>query len=211
MARPARVSPDRILDAAAREFACRGFAGATVDRIARRARVNKAMLYYHFGSKRALYRALLRRMFTLAGDRLQVIGATPRQPAEKLDAAIAAVAELIRDHASFPAIMLREVADGGAHLDAETLAALSRVPQALAGIIQEGISQGAFRPINPAFAHFSLLVPVVFFLANSAIRNEITDLNLMNMSTATSGDFVRYMQDAARRALTRDVPSERPR
>ena len=61
MARPGRVSPDRILAAAAAlEFAARGFAGARVDRIARRARVNKAMLYYHFGSKQRLYRALLR-------------------------------------------------------------------------------------------------------------------------------------------------------
>ena len=44
MSRPARVSPDRILAAAALEFAERGYAGARVDRIARRARVNKAML-----------------------------------------------------------------------------------------------------------------------------------------------------------------------
>ena len=50
MSRPARVSPDAILAAAALEFAERGFAGARVDRIARRARVNKAMLYYHFKS-----------------------------------------------------------------------------------------------------------------------------------------------------------------
>jgi AcrR family transcriptional regulator len=58
MARPARVSPDRILAAAAAEFAERGFAGARVDRIARRARVNKAMIYYHFASKQRLYRVL---------------------------------------------------------------------------------------------------------------------------------------------------------
>ena len=69
MARPARVSPEQILDAAAREFAERGYAGARVDRIARRAAVNKAMLYYHFASKRQLYRTLLRRMFARAADR----------------------------------------------------------------------------------------------------------------------------------------------
>ena len=51
MGRPAKVSPERILVAAAAEFASRGYAGARVDRIARRARVNKAMLYYHFSNK----------------------------------------------------------------------------------------------------------------------------------------------------------------
>src|SRR5688572_6751110 len=120
MARPARVSPDRILAAAAVEFATRGYAGARVDRIARRARVNKAMLYYHFGSKQALYRALLRRTFSEAGARLAAIAAADQPPDAKLDRAIAAVAAFVQEHEFFPAIMLREVAEGGAHLDART-------------------------------------------------------------------------------------------
>ena len=48
------TSRQRLLTAAAAEFAARGFAGASVDRIARAARVNKAMIYYHFRSKAAL-------------------------------------------------------------------------------------------------------------------------------------------------------------
>ena len=82
MPRPARVSPDRILAAAAVEFAARGFGGARVDRIARRARVNKAMLYYHFKSKQGLYRALLRRTFSLAAARFQAIAASDAPPAD---------------------------------------------------------------------------------------------------------------------------------
>ena len=46
----------KILAAAREEFAQHGRAGARVDRIARRAGVNKAMLYYHFQSKENLYR-----------------------------------------------------------------------------------------------------------------------------------------------------------
>src|SRR5437899_3443632 len=124
MPRPARVSPDRILAAAALEFAERGFGGARVDRIARRARVNKAMLYYHFRSKQGLYRALLRRTFTRAAARMQAIAAADAPPAEKIDRVLAGVAELIRDQQLFPAIMLRQVAEGGAHLDRDTLVAL---------------------------------------------------------------------------------------
>src|SRR5882757_17176 len=117
MGRPATVSPARILAAAALEFAARGFAGARVDRIARRARVNKAMIYYHFRSKQELYRALLRQTFTMAADRFQAIGAGEGSPADKVDRVVAGMAALIRDHQFVPAIMLREVAEGGAHLD----------------------------------------------------------------------------------------------
>ena len=51
----------RILSAALKEFAAHGFAGARVDAIARRAAVNKRMLYHYFGDKEDLFRAVLRR------------------------------------------------------------------------------------------------------------------------------------------------------
>src|SRR5438105_1741853 len=139
MPRRARVSPDRILAVAALEFAERGFAGARVDRIARRARVNKAMLYYHFTSKANLYRTLLRRLFTTAAERLRAIGDVEIDPAAKLDRVIAELAGVIEEHPFFPAIMLREIAEGGAHLDRATLSALASVPRAVGAIIADGV------------------------------------------------------------------------
>ncbi|HZL14128.1 MAG TPA: TetR family transcriptional regulator [Verrucomicrobiae bacterium] len=51
----------RILSAALAEFAAQGFAGARVDVIARRAAINKRMLYHYFGDKEGLFKAVLRR------------------------------------------------------------------------------------------------------------------------------------------------------
>src|SRR6202044_1052358 len=50
---------ERILSAALKEFAAKGFAGARVDVIARRATINKRMLYHYFGNKEKLFRAVL--------------------------------------------------------------------------------------------------------------------------------------------------------
>lgn len=62
---PAERNPERtrarILSAALKEFAAKGFAGARVDVIARRAAINKRMLYHYFGDKEGLFRAVLRR------------------------------------------------------------------------------------------------------------------------------------------------------
>lgn len=55
---------ERILAAALAEFSAKGLAGGRVDLIARRARVNKRMLYYCFGNKQELYREILRRKFS---------------------------------------------------------------------------------------------------------------------------------------------------
>ncbi len=51
---------ERILSAAVKEFAARGFAGARVDAIARRAAINKRMLYHYFGNKERLFQQVLR-------------------------------------------------------------------------------------------------------------------------------------------------------
>jgi TetR/AcrR family transcriptional regulator len=58
----ARSTPTRtraaLLDAALEEFAARGFAGARVRDIARRAGVSKDLVAYHFGGKDGLYLAV---------------------------------------------------------------------------------------------------------------------------------------------------------
>jgi TetR/AcrR family transcriptional regulator len=54
---------ERILEAARAEFAAHGLSGARCAEIARRAAVNKRMLFYCFGSKEKLYREILRRKF----------------------------------------------------------------------------------------------------------------------------------------------------
>ena len=63
-ARNPERSRERILAAALKEFAAKGFAGARVDFIARRAAINKRMLYHYFGNKEGLFKAVLRRKIT---------------------------------------------------------------------------------------------------------------------------------------------------
>jgi len=53
----------KILEAARREFGLRGFAGARVEAIARRAGVNKGLIFYYFESKEGLFRALAEERF----------------------------------------------------------------------------------------------------------------------------------------------------
>ena len=88
MARPrksaAAASRDRVFAAAAAEFASRGYAGANVDRIARAARLNKAMIYYHFKSKAALYREILRDMFGAVRRAVADVEASSAPPADTI-------------------------------------------------------------------------------------------------------------------------------
>src|SRR5262249_20097175 len=77
---PARTQ-ERILAAALREFSEKGFAGARVDRIARRARVNKRMLSHYFATTESPLRQILARKVR---DRAAWAGTAPDDAAESL-------------------------------------------------------------------------------------------------------------------------------
>lgn len=211
MARRSSVSPDRILAAAALEFADRGYAGARVDRIARRARVNKAMLYYHFTSKRELYRTLLRQTFSALAAELRAIAATPGAPEERLRVAVATIAAFVESHAYFPAIMLREMAEGGSHVDAETLAAIAAIPRAFTSVLQPGIEGGFFRPMHPVVSYFTTVAPIIMFVASAPLRKQLEAKQLLPAGEPlTPQSFLANLTTSLERAFASNAPTARP-
>ncbi len=71
MTRPSEVTRERIMKAAERLFAERGYDGTSVRAIVARARVNQAAINYHFDGKDGLYREVLRTAFrALTEDQL---------------------------------------------------------------------------------------------------------------------------------------------
>ena len=79
--RDPRRAQERILAAAQAEFSAKGFAGARVDNIARRARINKRMLYHYIGDKEDLFRAILQRKLA---ERAEWLAKSPDNPVEAL-------------------------------------------------------------------------------------------------------------------------------
>jgi AcrR family transcriptional regulator len=75
----------RILEAATAEFAARGYDGGRIEAIARRAGVNKALLYYYFPSKGELYRRLVLEHLGAAAAVLEQAAAGVDPPAEVLE------------------------------------------------------------------------------------------------------------------------------
>src|ERR1043165_8372538 len=71
----------RILSAALKEFSAHGYAGARVDAIAAKARINKRMLYHYFGDKQALFREVLRQKIA---ERSAWLSNAPENPFEAL-------------------------------------------------------------------------------------------------------------------------------
>jgi AcrR family transcriptional regulator len=194
-----RGSQSAIFAAAAREFAARGYDAAGVDRIAAQARVNKAMLYYHYGSKLGLYLEVLRDMFRAVGARARAIADGPGSASDKLDAWIAAVVEEAGARPWFPPIMLREIAGGGAHFDGATIAMMNAVYGGVRDVIVQGQQEGEFRDADPLLTHLTIMPAILIFFA----RHQVMRRRRVSGLGAPRGveEFVAHMQGTARRML----------
>jgi AcrR family transcriptional regulator len=198
---PSPGTRSRILTTAADEFAARGFAATTVDRIARLARVNKAMIYYHFPNKRALYTAIVREHFTPIVEKLAAITAQPAPPDQQLDRLIETLVKAIDASKPFLPIFLREIADGAVHLGSEELALLAGVFGTVRGVIAAGTSQKVFQPVHPGLAHFTIIAPIVMFRATAPVRARIEATHGVLIPNADPSTVVKHLQMVARRML----------
>jgi AcrR family transcriptional regulator len=203
MGRPPKTaaSRTRILVAAAAEFGASGFAATTVDRIARRAGVNKAMIYYHFTDKRALYAAILRTIWSTIGAQLQAVAALPLPPAARLDRLIETLVQAFDKEQLFLPIFLRELADGGAHLGRQELGLIAGIFATVSGVIAEGVRTKTFQPVHPGLAHFSLIGSLVMFRASAPVRARVRKLTRTRIPDADSATVARHLQMVARRML----------
>jgi AcrR family transcriptional regulator len=198
--RSTRDSRAAIFRAAAHEFAERGYEAAGTDRIAARARVNKAMLYYHFGSKGELYAAVVRDMVGAVGARVRAVADGQGTAEQKLDAWIVALVEEAASRPWFPPIMLRELAARAPHFDATTFHMMNAVLAGVSDVIAQGKREGAFRDVDPLLAHLSIMPPVLIFfarqrvLAGRKLRGGLAEPRQVDQ-------FVRHMQASARGML----------
>jgi TetR/AcrR family transcriptional regulator len=202
--RPAGSSRERLLAAATVEFAARGFDGAKVDRIAARARVNKAMLYYHFTSKAALYRQILRDLFNEMAGTIAAVRQAGGPPEVQLRRFIETVAAQAATRPQFPALWLREIAEGGRHLDDSVVTEIARIMQALAAILDEGRRAGVFRDVHPFLTQVGIVGPLLFFAATAPVRERFSH-RIPYPLTAVPGDaIIEYVQAMTLAALARD-------
>ena len=194
-----------IFMAAAEEFAAHGFDAAGVDRIAARASVNKAMIYYHFENKRALYTEVLRDMFRAVSEKARGIADGPGTAPQKLERWITTIIQEAAARPWFPPIMLRELASGAPRFDPDTFALMNAVYGAVRDILVQGQREGSFQEIDPLLTHLTIMPPILIFFARQRVlaTKEIASGLLEPRQLDT---FIVHMQRTALRLVQKEGP-----
>jgi AcrR family transcriptional regulator len=165
------------------------------------------MLYYHFQHKAALYREVLRDVFGAAADAVETVRDRGGDPEQQLRAFIAAVAGSAVTRPHFPSIWLREMAEGGRHLDDPVVAQMRRVMVTLAGILSAGEAAGAFRHVHPLVAQMGIVAPLLFFAASAPVRARLRDHAPFPLAEVTPDVVLEHVQDATLSALRAAPPA----
>jgi TetR/AcrR family transcriptional regulator len=170
-----------ILQAAAREFSELGIAGARTDAIAREARVNKALLYYYFKDKETLYSAVLDNAFS--GMRAKVFAALESDlpPREKIMAYVGAYFDFIASNQIYPKLMQREMMRAkeghSEHIDRIVKTYFQPIYKKVGELLQRGIAEGEFRPVDPAHFIPSMIAIIVFYFSSAPVMRRIVGVN----------------------------------
>jgi AcrR family transcriptional regulator len=194
---------DCVFDSAASLFAKGGFDGVSVDDIARDAGVNKAMIYYHFADKLALYRAVLAEGLSRMGATVSAIASAADAPATKLDRFIDAFVRMTETRPWMPALMLREIAEGAPRLDADTMSHMRVVIMSFAAILKQGQESGVFRRIHPILAYESVIGPIIINAARERVAAQPSRKHddFPMLVAITHDEVIAHGQDTARRML----------
>ena len=118
-----QASRRAILDAAEELFSARGYDGASLGEIGRRAGTSSALPAYFFGGKDGLYRAVLERLLAEREERLGPLAATAAELLERtgelraaLEVLIDGYIDFLRERPALVRLMAREALDGGRRL-----------------------------------------------------------------------------------------------
>ena len=171
-------SAAKILLAARTEFAAYGLAGARVDRIAEKSGVNKAMIYYHFGSKEKLYQEVISYHLSRIADFIGDASTEAADPEQMLGKISDFYQDMLLQSADFRPIFLRELAEGGGRLkDAFALVFAEKgIQYKMKAIIDRGKKEGVFRNVDSIHAIVSFVGMNVFYLIAAPIINQMWEI-----------------------------------
>jgi AcrR family transcriptional regulator len=154
------VNPDQLLDAAQTVFAEAGLQAASLRAIARRAGCDAALIYYHFDSKEALFKALLDRRFPAIRREVEDLAnpADLRPASLRLWEVLLIYHRHLKDDPGIRSLIRGEIvrgAEGLAHLIEEHI---RPIVFAIRTILEEGVVRGELRPnLHPMLATFFLV------------------------------------------------------
>ncbi|HEV7447567.1 MAG TPA: TetR family transcriptional regulator [Steroidobacteraceae bacterium] len=167
--RDADATRNNILAIAIEEFSAKGLAGSRVDEIAERTHTVKRMIYYYFGSKEGLYRAVLEQAYDRIRSLESVLDLDSLPADEALRQLVKVTFDFHNKHPEFVRLVMNENIHHGVHIaQLPNIRERNRTAIAtLRKLLDRGVKTGKFRrDLDPVEVHMTISALAFFNVSN---------------------------------------------
>jgi TetR/AcrR family transcriptional regulator len=179
----------RLLDAAAKEFSAKGLLGARVDKIAKRAGVNKQLVYHYFGSKDNLYLVLLEQEYLRYRQNDELLRLSELTPEDAMRRLAGAAFDGLINNRDFAALVADENMHKARHLRNSTKVpeVHQRMIEMVGSALARGEAAGTFRKgIDPTNFYISIAGMCSFYFTNRYTLATVFSRDLMSQESLAS-------------------------
>lgn len=185
----------RLLQEAQRLFALQGFRGASVRDITRSAEANLGAITYHFGSKQALYDAVIESVLGQLADHIEAAAHAPGTSPDRIRAIVRALFAFFREAPEVPRLLMHQVA-AGAGIPAVAGPFLRRNLAAISQVVRDGVERREFRATDPTLVAFTIISQSIWF---ALVGREIPGV----MGLPSPGGFANRVEQHVMDVVTR--------
>ena len=155
--RDKELTRERILEAAEKLFAEKGFHETAMDEIVRASKVSKGGVYFHFPSKEELFFALLDKLADALQREVQREITRRRGAVAKIQGALEVVLRTLTSQRHLAQIILRQGHGLGPSFERKRLEIYSRFAQLIKENLDEALAEGSIPPINTEITAYAWL------------------------------------------------------
>jgi AcrR family transcriptional regulator len=182
VAAPPSATAAALLSAARVLFARRGFDGASVRAITTRAGANLGSVTYHFGTKQALYEAVLEGVLSPLAARVEDAASREEPPLRRLEGVVRAFFDHLDENPDMPQLMLQEIA-AGKDPPLAVKRVLGQVSGVLAELVRSGQRAGEIRAGDPLLLALSCVYQPVHLTLVRRIARSVIGVDLTEPET----------------------------
>ncbi len=191
-AAPEQTSRDKILDAAERLFAKRGYAGIGLSELAEVVGLGKSSLFHHFENKARLYAAVTARILTRIESHLVRSLAKGGNPVARLERWLDELVDLLAANPTYARVLLRSLFEdddlpGDLPEELEGRRALDGVMTSVGALLREGMSAGLFRAAHVQHLLLTLVGLTVFPFASGDFGAELLGRDVFDPAEVRRG------------------------
>ena len=207
----AQATRETLLKAAIKVFGKQGLNGARVEQISRAAKSHDRMIYYYFGSKEALFVAVIEETYRRFNEAEARLALDLSQPVQALRDVIAFMWGYYQKHPEFITLLNSENLHRGRHIGKSSKAGEYSSPalEVLSRVLGSGVQAGLFRPELRARDVYLMIASMgYFYLSNRYTLSTFLGESLED--PAALAQWQQFITDAVLRTVLVTVPPATP-